>query len=207
MLTSSTLCDSLHFTKFRPKIRPFFAFSPFFSRFSYALVPIFSPKCQSMWGKELQKMSKNQKSRFFFTNIFFLKVKMDMVFMSFFKKKDRIFTNFFPASFHLTGLKTLASKILLSQKKSEISICPNRGYGSASCACAHAIVSWNAGWLSSYNERGCPGSMDFMTASGPGVKVHDILNSCLFLVRFHSRNSATLSSLYAIMSFKMSLSA
>lgn len=86
-------------------------------------------------------MSKIQKSGFFFVNIFFLKVKMDILFMSFFKKKDRILTSFFPASFHLTGLKTLASKILLSQKKSEISICPNRGYASASCACAHAIVS------------------------------------------------------------------
>ena len=86
-------------------------------------------------------MSKIQKSGFFFVNIFFLKVKMDILFMSFFKKKDRILTSFSPASFHLAGLKTLASKILLSQKKSEISICPNRGYVSASCACAHAIVS------------------------------------------------------------------
>ena len=85
-------------------------------------------------------MSKIQKSGFFFVYIFFLKVKMDILFMSFFKKKDRILTSFFPASFHLAGLKTLASKILLSQKKSEISICPNRGYVSASCACAHAIV-------------------------------------------------------------------
>lgn len=67
-----------------------------------------------------------------------------MLSMSFFKKKDRMFTTFFPASFHLTGLSTLASKILLSQKKSDISICPKRGYVSVSCACAHAIVFSNA---------------------------------------------------------------
>ena len=130
-----------------------------------------------------------------------------MLFMSFFKKKDRIFTTFFPASFHFTGLAPLASKMLLSQKKSEIRICPKRGYNSVSCDCAHVVVSWNAPWLSSYKECGFPGIMDSVIARAPVVRVQEILNSCLFLVFFHSRNSATLSSLYAIMSFRTSVSA
>ena len=101
MLTSSTNLVSLHLTEKRPKIRPN---SRFFRVFSYALVPTIAPKCQSMYRKACAKMSKIQKSGFFFVNIFFLKVKMDILFMSFFKKKDRILTSFFPASFHLTGL-------------------------------------------------------------------------------------------------------
>jgi hypothetical protein len=125
---------AIYFAPFHQKStqnRPFFFI---FLCFSYALVHIFSTKCESMDGKKVVKYSKNQKMGFFFTNIFFLKVKMDMVFMSIFKKKDRIFTTFFPAFFHLTGLNILASNTLLSQKKSEISICPNRGYVSDLCA-------------------------------------------------------------------------
>lgn len=104
MLTSSNHSVTLHFAELCPKIRPFFAFSPVFLRFSYALVPVFSPERQSIHRKETAKMRKFRKSGFFFANIIFLKVKMDMLSMSFFKKKDRMFTTFFPASFHLAGL-------------------------------------------------------------------------------------------------------
>lgn len=134
---------AIYFAPFHQKSIQNCLFFFLFLCFSYALVRIFSTKCESMYDKKVVKYSKNQKMGFFFTNIFFLKVKMDMVFMSIFKKKDRIFTTFFPAFFHLTGLglNILASNILLSQKKSDINICPKRGYVSASCACAHAIVS------------------------------------------------------------------
>ena len=104
MLTSCSPSITLHFAGMRPKIRPFFAFSPVFLRFSYALVPVFSPERQSIHRKETAKIRKIRKSGNFFANIIFLKVKMDMLSMSFFKKKDRMFTSFFPASFHLAGL-------------------------------------------------------------------------------------------------------
>lgn len=138
MLTSCNHSITLHFTKFRPKILPNHR------NFSVFLMHSSSQVRQNTTARMVTNVEKSQKSKkadFFFVNIFFLKVKMDILSMSFFKKKDRILTNFFPASFHLAGLKILASKILLSQKKSEISTCPNRGYASASCACAHAIVS------------------------------------------------------------------
>ena len=104
MLTSCSPSITLHYTEMCPKIRPFFAFSPVFLRFSYALVPVFSPERQSIHRKETAKIRKIRKSGNFFANIIFLKVKMDMLSMSFFKKKDRMFTTFFPASFHLAGL-------------------------------------------------------------------------------------------------------
>ena len=104
MLTSCNQTITLHFTEMRPKIRPFFAFSPVFLRFSYALVPVFSPERQSIHRKETAKIRKIRRSGNFFANIIFLKVKMDMLSMSFFKKKDRMFTTFFPAFFHLAGL-------------------------------------------------------------------------------------------------------
>ena len=107
MLTSSDQTIVLHFTETRPNIRQFFAFSPVFLRFSYALVPNFSPEYQRICGKGVSKNMKIRKGGIFFVNIIFLKVKMDMLFMSFFKKKDRMFTTFFPASFHLTGLDIL----------------------------------------------------------------------------------------------------
>ena len=104
MLTSSNQTIVLHFAETRPKIRPFFPFFPVFFRVSYALAPRFSPGRQTMRGKGFVKIWKIRKMGFFFVNIIFLKVKMDMLSMSFFKKKDRMFTSFFPASFHLTGL-------------------------------------------------------------------------------------------------------
>ena len=104
MLTSCNQTITLHFAGMSPKIRPFFAFSPVFLRFSYALVPVFSPERQSIHRKETAKIRKIRKSGNFFANIIFLKVKMDMLSMSFFKKKDRMFTTFFPAFFHLAGL-------------------------------------------------------------------------------------------------------
>ena len=91
----------------------------------------------------------------------------------------------------------LASNTLLSQKKSEINMCPNRGYLSAALARAQLIVSPNAAALKSCSERGLPGRTDSATTRGPGVSVHDILKSCW---RFQSRNSTTLRWLYAIMS-------
>ena len=107
MLTSSSLSDTLHFTEVRPKIRNFSSFFTHFLHFSYALAPNISHKCQSMYGNAFAKLSKIQKSGYIFFNIIFLKVKMDMLFMSFFKKKDRILKLFFPAHFHLTGLGIL----------------------------------------------------------------------------------------------------
>ena len=104
MLTSCSPSITLHFAGMSQKIRPFFAFSPVFLRFSYALVTVFSPERQSIHRKETAKIRKIRKSGNFFANIIFLKVKMDMLFMYFFKKKDRMFTTFFPASFHLAGL-------------------------------------------------------------------------------------------------------
>ena len=104
MLTSCSPSITLHFAGMSPKTRPFFAFSPVFLRFSYALVPVFSPERQSIHRKETAKIRKIRKSGNFFANIIFLIVKMDMLSMSFFKKKDRMFTSFFPASFHLAGL-------------------------------------------------------------------------------------------------------
>ena len=127
MVTSSKQTFSLHFTKNRPKIAHF---SSFFYVFLMHSSAFFRKSVKAWMVRRMGKNRKNQKMGFFFTNIFFLKVKMDMVFMSIFKKKDRIFITFF----HFTGLNILASNILLSQKKSEISICPNRGYVSDLCA-------------------------------------------------------------------------
>ena len=104
MLTSCNQNIALHFTGIRPKTRPFSPIFPVFFRVSYALIPNNSHKCQIIYGKEFVKRRNPRKSGFFFANIIFLKVKMDMLFMSFFKKKDRMFTTFFPASFHFTGL-------------------------------------------------------------------------------------------------------
>jgi hypothetical protein len=129
------------FRPISPKNRPFFIL---FLHFYYALTCILTDFCVSIYDNEWVENIKNEKSGFCFTNIFFLKVKMDMKGMSFFKKKDRILTTFFPAYFHLTGFNILASNTLLSQKKSEIRMCPKRGYVSPSCACAHVIVSSNA---------------------------------------------------------------
>ena len=137
MLTRCIEIISLHLTEKRPQNR---RFSPFFCVFLMHSSDQIRQNVKACMIRPLVKYSKIPKKRIFFVNIFFLKVKMDILFMSFFKKKDRILTSFSPAPFHLAGLKTLASKILLSQKKSEISICPNRGYVSASCARAHVIV-------------------------------------------------------------------
>ena len=104
MLTSSSHSITLHFPEKRPKNRSFSSFFTHFLHFSYALVSIISHKCRRIYGKAFAKLSKIQKSGYIFFNIFFLKVKMDMLFMSFFKKKDRILKLFFPAHFHLTGL-------------------------------------------------------------------------------------------------------
>lgn len=104
MLTSSSQPIALHFTEMRTHFHRFFPFFPVFFRVSYALIPNNSHKCQIIYGKEFVKRRNPRKSGFFFANIIFLKVKMDMLFMSFFKKKDRMFTTFFPASFHFTGL-------------------------------------------------------------------------------------------------------
>jgi hypothetical protein len=104
MLTSSNQTIAFHFTEMCPHFHHFFPFFPVFFRVYYALIPNNYHKCQIIYGKEFVKRRNPRKSGFFFANIIFLKVKMDMLFMSFFKKKDRVFTNFFPASFHLTGL-------------------------------------------------------------------------------------------------------
>ena len=66
MLTSCSPSITLHFAGMRPKIRPFFAFSPVFLRFSYALVPVFSPERQSIHRKETAKIRKIRKSGNFF---------------------------------------------------------------------------------------------------------------------------------------------
>ena len=104
MLTSSSRSIAPRFTEKRPQNRSFSSFFTHFLHFSYALAPNISHKCQSMYGNAFAKLSKIQKSGYIFFNIIFLKVKMDMLSMSFFKKKDRMFTSFFPASFHLAGL-------------------------------------------------------------------------------------------------------
>ena len=104
MLTSSSHSIALHFPETRSQIRKFSSFFTHFLHFSYAVVSIISHNCQSMYGNAFAKLSKIQKSGYIFFNIIFLKVKMDMLFMSFFKKKDRILKLFFPAHFHLTGL-------------------------------------------------------------------------------------------------------
>ena len=104
MLTSSSHTIAPRFTEKRPQNRSFSSFFTHFLHFSYALAPNISHKCQSMYGNAFAKLSKIQKSGYIFFNIIFLKVKMDMLFMSFFKKKDRILKLFFPAHFHFTGL-------------------------------------------------------------------------------------------------------
>jgi hypothetical protein len=104
MLTSCSQTIVLHFAEMSQFFPIFSHFFPVFLRFSYALVSHFLFEYQSIGGKKYVKICKIRKSGFFFVNIIFLKVKMDMLFMSFFKKKDRMFTTFFPASFHFTGL-------------------------------------------------------------------------------------------------------
>ncbi len=119
MLTSCNQSIALHFTEKRPQIHQFFPFFPVFSHFSYALIKNISLTRQSIHGTDFFKKYENLKLWFFFANIIFLKVKKDMLFMSFFKKKDRMFTTFFPASFHLTGLVgiiLLASNIAFIEK-------------------------------------------------------------------------------------------
>ncbi len=125
MLTSCAHNNTLHFTVFRSNSLPYHRKIHIFLMHSCSRR---ARNVKAYMVRSFENIQKSKKEYFFFKH-FFLKVKMDILFMSIFKKKDRIFTTFFPAFFlfHLAGGPPNTSKTLLSQKKSEIRICPKRG--------------------------------------------------------------------------------
>lgn len=76
-------------------------FSYFFPFFLCSRLHFIADRCKHIWYA-ICIICETQKKRIFFYNIIFLRIKMDILFMSFLEKKDRIFKLFYPVVFSIS---------------------------------------------------------------------------------------------------------